>query len=320
MKIGVATSFLVHSLAVGFGLVSMSTPKPMNVADVEALPIEIVPVESITRNVAGDLEATTERPPAPKPTERPQTIPDAQNIGESSVDKQADADEVTNNPPVEKTQAPVAAPEPTPEPPQPDPEPEAAPELQTQETEVAALPDTSEEPAPSEQPAEETFATPERVAVPKVRPNRTAASGRKKEDAGDKIAALLNKEDASAGGAKRSTGQAGAGTRKGNAAKLSQSELDALRGQIQGCWNVVGLSGLDDAEKLRARVEFRLKPDGSIDGRPSVSASGSDSRTNRTFAGSARRAVIGCAPYRLPADKYENWADVVVNFSLKDML
>ena len=47
---------------------------------------------------------------------------------------------------------------------------------------------------------------------------------------------------------------------------------------------------------------------------------GGDSRENRTFAGSARRAVRGCAPYKLPADKYDTWADVVVNFSLKDML
>lgn len=318
MKIGVATSLLVHAAAVGISLVSLSAPRPINVAQVEALPIDIVPIESITRNVAGDRDATTENPPAPKPTERPQTVPDAENIGDAKVDRQAEADEVTKNPPVEKTQAPVAAPEPKPEPPKPDPEPEATPE--PEETEIAALPDTTEEPAPTEQPAEETFTAPERVTVPKARPKRTAASGQKKEDAGDKIAALLNKEDASAGGAKRSQGNAGAGTRTDNAPKLSQSELDALRRKIEACWTLNGLSGNESAKKVVARVEFRLTRDGEIDGTVQSEASGSDAGMNRTFKNSVRRAVISCAPYRLPADKYENWADVVFNFSLKDML
>jgi hypothetical protein len=54
----------------------------------------------------------------------------------------------------------------------------------------------------------------------------------------DEVAALLNKEKASGGGAKRSTQQAALGGKRPPAAKLSQSEMDALRGQIQRCWQV----------------------------------------------------------------------------------
>ena len=70
--------------------------------------------------------------------------------------------------------------------------------------------------------------------------------------------------------------------------------MDSLRGQIQACWNVGALAGSDDAENLRARVEFCLIRNGEIDGRPTVKATGGNARANRTFAGSARRAGDRC--------------------------
>ena len=337
MKIGVSTSILAHLLAVGMGVVSLSAPRPMVVADVEALPVDIVPIESLTRTIAGEANADRAELPATTPTTRPQTVDNAENIGDANSDKPSNAEPVTNAPPVEKTREAAAEPEPEVEDkPQPVETPELAREAEPKQ-DVALLTKPAE-PEEKVAEAEESFQAPERVIVPKQRPSDTKpetakTNERKKADeaakkkaekdkaSDDEIAALLNKEDASAGGAKRSTKKEALGAKKSNnAVKLSQSEVDALRGQIQGCWNVVGLAGLDNADKLRARVEFRLSPDGTIDGRPTVEASGGDSRTNRTFAGSAKRAVMGCAPYTLPADKYEDWADVVVNFSLKDML
>ena len=32
-----------------------------------------------------------------------------------------------------------------------------------------------------------------------------------------------------------------------------------------------------------------------------------------------RRAVSRCAPYNLPAEKYDAWADVIVNFDPSEM-
>ncbi len=338
MKAGFTSSILAHMMVVGFGVVSLSSPRPMNVADVEALPVDIIPIESITKTIQGDEKADRAETPAPKPTTRPETVENAENTGDTSRDTKADAPKETKAPAVEKTQAPAAEPEPVKaEEPTPVPIPELAPEPKPK-TDIAAL---TQELAEPEQPqeTEESFQAPQRVTTPKRRPTRPkpdtaqtnkrkdekkVAEAKKREDKkkeNDKIAALLNKEDASAGGAKRSTRKAALGTKKGNnAVKMSQSEVDALRGQIQSCWNIGALAGRDDAEKLRARVEFRLKPDGTIDGKPSVDANGGSSRSNRTFAGSARRAVMRCAPYDLPRDKYEDWADVVVNFSLKDML
>ena len=339
MKFGVTSSIVFHAFAVGLGLVSLSSPKPLNVADVEALPVDIVPIESITKTVRGDKKADPAKKPAPKPTTRPETVDNAENIGDTNRDTKADAPKETKQPAVEKTEAPAEQPKPAElEKPTAVPTPELKPEP-TPKTDIASLVEEAQDVEP-EAPVEEVFEAPKTVTVPKPRPTRpkpeTAATPDRKKDQktaekpkkqsdkkkdSDKIAALLNKEDPSAGGARRSTDKAALGTRKGNnATKLSQSEVDALRGQIQACWNVVGMAGLDDADKLRARVEFRLDRQGNIDGPPTVEASGGTSGTNRTFAGSAKRAVVGCAPYQLPADKFEDWADVVVNFSLKDML
>ena len=39
----------------------------------------------------------------------------------------------------------------------------------------------------------------------------------------------------------------------------------------------------------------------------------------RAAADAARRAVIRCAPFNAPADKYEAWADVQFNFDPSQM-
>ena len=41
--------------------------------------------------------------------------------------------------------------------------------------------------------------------------------------------------------------------------------------------------------------------------------------TKRAAADAARRAVMRCAPYNAPADKYEAWADVQFNFDPSQM-
>ena len=339
MKAGIATSIIAHGLVFGMAVVSLAAPRPLEVDDVEALPIDIIPIEDITRTVEGDTEADAVDKPAPRPTQAPERPEPAQNAGASDNDTKADAPTVEDTPPVEEVKAPAPAPRPEPVPkPTPVATPDVAPTPQPK-TDIAALAQDALEAQAEPEPVEETpeIALPTKVATPKRRPARPrpepartperktaeapkAEPSKKKADTKKKVA-LLDRQQTSAGGAKRTKKKPGLGAERGNnAAKLSASELDALRAQIQSCWNVGALAGSDDAETLRARVTFRLARNGEIEGRPDVSASGGTGRTERTFAGSARRAVIRCAPYRLPADKYETWSDVVVNFSLRDML
>ena len=153
------------------------------------------------------------------------------------------------------------------------------------------------------------------MAKAEAKPRKPAKKAR--SDA-DRIKALLDKRK-EAGGAKKSLETASLGTAKGQALKMSASELDALRAQVRACWNVQG--GGADAESLRAKISFKLDRAGNIASDPVAGGTGGDSaRARRAFARSALRAVKRCAPYKLPAEKYETWADVTINFSLADML
>ena len=71
---------------------------------------------------------------------------------------------------------------------------------------------------------------------------------------------------------------------------------------------------------MRARVTFRLSRAGDIEGIVRARVTGTSGATKAVFSRRVKNAVKECAPYRLPAEKYETWADVVVNFSLTDLL
>ena len=97
---------------------------------------------------------------------------------------------------------------------------------------------------------------------------------------------------------------------------LSQSELDALRAQIQACWNPP--VGVADAKGLVVTVRLMLKHDGSLAADPAVTNRSSNTLF-QVAAESALRAIRRCAPYRLPIAKYEVWKDVEVDFDPRDM-
>lgn len=274
-------------------------PKPRQVETAEAPP-----------------PAPKPQPPAPKPEPAPQPKP----------------------------QPPAPKPEPVPEPqhkpePQPVPTTEVAPEPQPrQEVKPDPVPETKVAEAPSQEavqlpstaptpqarpqpPQAEAARTPERREPEKrqeqSRQTASSASQSDSRNVEDEVAALLNREKASGGGAKRSSDQAALGGRQTTGAKLSQSEMDALRGQIERCWNVP--AGAADAQELKVSVQFRLDPSGALDGAPRIVSGGDAGGIARTAAESARRAVIRCAPYTLPSDKYDAWSEVIVHFDPRDM-
>ena len=357
MKAGFATSVTLHALLLGVGMVSLSAPKAFEVADIESMPVDIVPFEEISQAQIGEKKAPMAEKPAPLPTKRPETVPDAQKVGEADIDTDLPPTPAPKPKPVQKAEEPAPAPEPTPkpvekpveqakvEPPQPTPTPpdppkpaekpvppkEPTPEApaeatpkETAEAENVQLPDSA--PVPQARPKPEPQKQPEKVAekpkpvekpAEKPKPQTQKAESQKK-DVLDEVAALLNKEQSAGGGAKRSTEQAALGsTKKNTGQKLSQNELDGLRSQIQQCWNIP--AGALDAENLRVSIKFKLTPAGEVDGRPEVLDGGGNSPIHRAAAESARRAILKCGPYNLPAEKYDAWADVIVNFDPSDM-
>jgi colicin import membrane protein len=384
MRTGFTTSVILHAVVLGFGLFTLSAPAALPASDVEALPIAIVPMEAITQIQQGDKKAVFHEKPAPVPTQRPDIVPDAQKVGENSVDtnkpvtpeakpkpvdlaaapppaptpiekpkpddvpkpkdepKPIPATEVAPVPqpkeevkpePVKQTDPkPTPAKEPTPAPPQdktaaiqPQPEvkPDAVAEAITKEqpTDEAQLPDSAPAPEarPKPQPAQaESAKAPERKDADK--PVKEASSKPKSEDKqfnADEISALLDKQKPSGGGAKRSSQQASLGGDKTTGSKLSQSETDALRGQVQRCWNIP--AGAADAGNLKVSVKFKLDQAGALVGPVEIISGGGTDGVQRAAAESARRAVARCSPYTLPAEKYDAWADVIVNFDPSEM-
>ncbi len=344
MKAGFTVSVFAHVAILTGAMVSLASPPPLPVIDVEALPIDIVPFEELTKSVTGAKEAEISKTPAPKQTKAPPKVKEAENVGDTEVDKKVEAPKEAPKPPVEKTEAPT--PQSRPEPVKkatPVPTPKLAEEPKPK-TDIALLTKQNELPEPEpEKPTEDAFQKlPQKVARPKVRPSpkkpQPAETNKRKNEAEPKPEnkktaekkpakkvtkkAVVNKEESSKGGAKRSTKKAAKGVKKGNSAsKLAQSEIDAVRGRLEGCWNIGALSGHPDAQKMRAKVEFRLTKSGDIDGRVKVKVTGTDRATRATLAVNVRGTIQECAPYsNLPAAKYETWKDMVVNFSLQDML
>jgi colicin import membrane protein len=349
MKTGLTVSTVIHGALLGFGLVAISAPQALEVADVEAFPVDIVPIETVTQIQQGERKAPAAEQAAPTPTIRPEPVPLAKNVGNNETDLQSASEAEASKREV-KTAA-LPEPEPLPKPAKPaeqavetpksDPAPvpatEVTPEPQPRQE---VTPEPATETAVSESPDAEAVKLPEQAPSPQSRPQPPQAQTAKapqRRDAekpaeqqatrvqnqertfdADQIAALLNKEKTQGGGALRSTEQAAlGGERTTTGQKLTQSEMDALRGQIQQCWNVP--AGALEAENLKVSVQFKLDRGGALEGNPEIVAGGNGGSVERAAAESARRAILQCAPYDLPGEKYEAWADVIVHFDPSDM-
>lgn len=346
MKLGTTLSSIAHVAILSWGLLATSAPPPFEVSDVESVPIDIIPFEDVANAVKGAKEAEVTNTPAPVPTQKPETNPEAVNVGDASRDTEVETEAPANDVPTEETSQASRAP--TPEPiPAPVPKPvEEVQEEAAKATEVAALPDPAtpvepEPPAPTPEPEVsedglEKLIEENRIPVPSVaqrpappKPNTAKTNDRKQlaelsKSAGEpdksekkeakKETKLQDKKEASSGGQKKSTQTASLGTTTGKqTGTLSRSEMDALRSAVERCAS--GLSGQLISENLQIKIVIRLAPDGSIKSIPLIDTIGGTAAEQRRFGPAMLRAVKRCAPYDfLPKDKYETWAEIVPTF------
>ena len=180
----------------------------------------------------------------------------------------------------------------------------------------------------------------EKIAEPKVEPVKPKVEEKKKvvEQAADKppeppppqqkpqpkfdadkIAALLDKREptrqAADGAELNSAPSLGAST--GNSARLSQSEIDALRARLMALWNPP--VGIQNPDEFIVRVRIRLGRDGKLSAPPQVLTSG-NSQVYNSARDSAVRAVFRGQPFdMLKPEHYDNWKDIEVTFDPRDM-
>lgn len=309
MRAGLIASLVVHVVVLVAGAVSLNFGKELTTAPVDSLPVDLVPVSELTKLQLGTKEAKEIKEAALQPTKKPAEKPEPEKkTGEAKK-------EVKKVQEAKKEVQQAETPPPPPEPAEPEPAPKEVPKEKAP-VETAELGPEIEK---TEKPKQVVKVRPRSKPKPPARPKAPKKEEpKKKEDFNSKMAALLNKTNAKSSGTAKSAKPASLGSELGQTnVKMSQSELDALRGQVARCWNPpVGAAG---AEDLTVRLQFNLSRTGEVEGQMKVLNSSSNP-TFRAAASSAERAVYRCGPYSLPAAKYDAWKTVILNFDPRDML
>ena len=331
---GIGHVGLLVLAVVGIGMTSPLDPTPVESIAVDLISIE--EFSSIRRGVLDSQIVETEAP-AVVDTEVPaeiaqptgntaedQPTPEATEIETPAPTQQTAPEPVPEPEPVEiPTPEPepvvAALPEPAPEP-EPEPEPEPVPEPPPETPEPPELAAPAETPDPSDlapvprvrtasldqkraefKKQQEDAKKLEEEAARKKREEeeRVREAKRKADEAArqaDQVANIINTED-SRGATTGSGGEASLGRPTGQAARLSQSAIDALIAQIKDCLSVP----LGAAEAgTTAVLEFNIDNGGRVVATPTVARAPATS-LEQALASAAQRAVMRCGPYQIAA-------------------
>jgi outer membrane biosynthesis protein TonB len=277
MRTASAISTGLHAAVLLWAVVSF-TGETFKVTPAESLPVDLISEKEFSEMTKGVKDA-------PKPVEQPKDLVEKKDEPKPKIeDFKARITEKKDIKPTAEKQ-----PEPAPQP-KPDP---IAEKLKKTETKV-----TEAEP-------------------PRLPPKKPPPPKQPKFDA-DKIAALL---DQRAPQRQAVTGQEPIvptlGTAMGNAAKLSQSELDALRARLMDLWSPP--VGIQNPEDYVIRIHILLGRDGKLRAPPTLLSHGRDA-IYEAAAASALRAVIRGQPFdMLKPEHYDTWKDIEVTFDPRDM-
>ena len=329
MKRSVIISSIAHVIVLGWGLVAFAA-RPSDAPPVEALPVEFISANQLSQLTHGVKNA-------PKALENPKPLVD--KIGEPKPVKEL-APKVADKPEIRTDSAAAAAPpkqEPKPEPkPEVKPEPKPAEKVEKPkepEPKPAEKAEKPKDPKPKPDQITDELKKDEPKKPPKkppeFKPDQIAEELRKddtrkprtqtKFDA-NQVAALLDHREPQrqvATGATLSN-VASLGAPNGNAAHLSQSELEALRAKLISLWNPPpAISSTPDQYVVTIRI--RLTRDHRLIGPPEVLNGGSGPLFEAT-RDSAVRAVIQGQPYdMLSATTYDLWKEMDINFDPREV-
>ncbi|HYI27500.1 MAG TPA: protein TolA [Bradyrhizobium sp.] len=292
MKTGLTISALIHVALLLWGVISFAA-RPLEAKPNDALPIDIISDKQFSELTRGVKNGAKDKPPAPFV----EKIGDPNPVVDDSTAKVTEKKELV----AVKTDAP----------PPPADEPAAKP--------AEAKPEKKE--PPKIDPIAETLKKEDAKRKAEERARAKAAQQLAKQPQFDptKIAALLDKREpmrqASAG--QDLSSAPALGKSDGNAATLSQSEIDAMRRRLGECWNPP--AGARDAGQLKVVLRVMFKPDATVATPPQLVAA-SASPFGPAMAESAKRAILTCQPFTmLRVDNYHLWKDIEITFDPRDM-
>jgi outer membrane biosynthesis protein TonB len=289
-------------------------PEPPSPPTVEPKP-EVIPPPQPEKAPPPEPEVTAPPPPPEEPAPAPAVRP------------------APPQPPVvaEAPEAKVALPEPVAE---SKPEPEPVPEPVVAEATRPPLPVAARKPTPPERPrevAEEAEPAPPAETAPAQpsKPREEEADFASVSKAVRGLETPSSKRAPAAGDTAfedRLARALGTGGATGGAASPAQAqpvtsgEIEAVRRQIERCWNLP--SGVKEADNVIVAVRVTMNADGTP-----LSATiedGGSMQSNphyRAAAESAVRAVLNprCHPFKLPPEKYQTWKTMTLVFNPKEM-
>ncbi len=345
MRTAVTVSLAAHAALIVAGLVSIPAARLDLSADIEVIPVQMIDVAEFTELAIGldnvvpaapepveptpaPPEPTPEPEPAP-PEPEPEPPPAVPEPEPESPPPAVEPEPVPEPPPTEVAAAepevrviepgPAPAPEAEPAPePEPVPDPEPAPEPQP----AAIVPMPTPRPRPTLAPEPEPVPaepepTPEPEPIPEPEPVPEPAdplANRIAEETAepDAIAALLNTPEPP-------DAAAPPGVADGvDNATMTQSEIDAFYSALARCWDLPAIWDNNPAE-FTVVVRFQLNIDGTVRGIPLVIQPPPPGPYAQVAREAALRAVLECAPYQLPVQKYDTWRENTVTFNPVDM-
>jgi len=280
MKKATAISVGLHAAVLLWATLSFSG-KTFEVTPAESLPVDLVSDKEFSEITKGVKDAPKVEAPKPVVEKKAEEPPKPVEELKPKVTEKKELQAVKE----------AAAP-PEPQPPKPDPI-----------AEKLKQPDEPKQQAKVEQP---------------LPPKKPPQKPQPKFDA-EKIAALLDKREPqrnAATGLDPNTTPS-LGTASGVAARLSQSEIDALRAKLMALWNPP--VGIQDADQSQVTIRIKFKRDGTLAMGPIVITSGSGAQFN-AMRDSAVRAVFVGQPYTmLRPEHYDQWKEIDFTFDTKQM-
>lgn len=293
MRRALTYSFLLHIAVAVLAWVGIPSGGPLTIEPVQIIAVELADVSETPVRAApkpkAEKEPEPEEPPAPPPAPREEV-------------------------------AAAIPPPPPPKPVEPEPEPVPVPvpsEEKAPEPEPPLLPSRPKpKPVRHQQDDFESVLKTLELLEDETPPQEEPEQKEQKEESDDvldDVAALLERSD--------ETPVEDAQKAPVLGSRLTMSEIDAVRRQIEPCWNVP--VGARNPEELVVELYLRLRPDGSV-----ISVEVVDKARMRTdsffraAADSARRAVLNerCTPLKLPMDKYDRWREMTLRFDPSEMV
>lgn len=271
--------------------------------------------------------------PEPKPAEKvkaapkPKTEPPRRvEIDPRAVQRQAEKPK--KKPPAKKPETRAAKPPPKPEKKKAPPK---KPETKVAKLKRKPAPKPREESKREEPKKEEPKTVREIAALPRMRPalkprpKKAAKKPRKtvkkrpaREDPLDSVFKTVGKLKKPAAESDRDRTSARSPEGVKTAARslpMTLSEIEAVRRQIQPCWNFP--AGAQDAGSLRVLIRIWLNRDGSVrDAKVMDRARLAGNAKLQAAADAGLRAVNNprCSPLRLPPEKFDRWKVLTIDF------